>query len=144
MIGNILAIAMALACIFSLYGDYVLVPGLNRASLIAYQALSRPVWSISVSWLLFLCSTNQGGIINRILSFPIWAPFARLNYAAYLIHSTVIFVTLFNLTTPLYYQPMTFLNNYVSQLFFSYLAAIVVVIFFETPFFILEKRIFKR
>jgi hypothetical protein len=144
MIGNILAIAMALACIFSLYGDYVLVPGLNRASLIAYQALSRPVWSISVSWLLFLCSTNQGGIINRILSFPIWAPFARLNYAAYLIHSTVIFVTLFNLTTPLYYQPMTFLNNYVSQLFFSYLAAIVVVIFFETPFFILEKRVFKR
>jgi peptidoglycan/LPS O-acetylase OafA/YrhL len=144
MIGNLLAIIMALGCIFSLYGDYVLVPGLNRASLIAYQSLSRPVWSISVSWVLFLCSTNQGGIINRILSFPIWIPLARLNYAAYLIHSTVIFVTLFNLTTPLYYQPMTFLNNYVSQLIFSYLAAIVVVIFFETPFFILEKRIFKR
>ncbi len=121
MIGNLLAIAMALGCIFFLYGDYILVPGVSRASRIAYQTLSRPVWSCRI-----------------------WAPLARLNYAAYLIHSTVIFVTLFNLTTPLYYQPMTFLNNYVSQLFFSYVAAIVVVIFFETPFFVLEKRIFKR
>ncbi|CAF3744244.1 unnamed protein product [Rotaria sp. Silwood1] len=144
LIGNLLATALALACIFSIYGDYVLVPGLSRATLITYQTLSRPAWSISIAWLIFLCSINQGGIVNRILSFSIWTPLARLNYAAYLIHSTVIFVTLFNQSNPMYYQPMTLVNSYVSTLFFSYLAAIAVVIFFETPFFVLEKKIFKR
>ncbi|CAM4841946.1 unnamed protein product [Rotaria magnacalcarata] len=144
VIGNILATVLGLVCIFSTYGDYVLVPGLSRASLVAYQVLSRVGWSMSISWLIFICSINQGGIVNRILSFSIWTPLARLNYAAYLIHSTVIFVTIFNQSVPLYYQSMTFLNNYVSVLCFSYLAAIVVVIFFEAPFFVLEKRFLKR
>ncbi|CAF3355179.1 unnamed protein product [Rotaria socialis] len=144
VIGNILATVLGLVCIFSTYGDYILVPGLSRASLVAYQVLSRVGWSMSISWLIFICSINQGGIVNRILSFPIWTPLARLNYAAYLIHSTVIFVTIFNQSVPLYYQSMTFLNNYVSILCFSYLAAIVVVIFFETPFFVLEKKFLKR
>ncbi|CAF4086590.1 unnamed protein product [Rotaria sp. Silwood2] len=53
LIGNLIATALALACIFSIYGDYVLVPGLSRASLIVYQTLSRPAWSISISWLIF-------------------------------------------------------------------------------------------
>ncbi|CAM4874216.1 unnamed protein product [Rotaria socialis] len=144
VIGNILATVLGLVCIFSTYGDYILVPGLSRASLVAYQVLSRVGWSMSISWLIFICSINQGGIVNRILSFSIWTPLARLNYAAYLIHSTVIFVTIFNQSVPLYYQSMTFLNNYVSILCFSYLAAIVVVIFFETPFFVLEKKFLKR
>ncbi|CAF4600684.1 unnamed protein product [Rotaria sp. Silwood1] len=78
LIGNLLATALALACIFSIYGDYVLVPGLSRATLITYQTLSRPAWSISIAWLIFLCSINQGGIVNRILSFSIWTPLARL------------------------------------------------------------------
>ncbi|CAF3458515.1 unnamed protein product [Rotaria socialis] len=144
VIGNILATVLGLVCIFSTYGDYILVPGLSRASLVAYQVLSRVGWSMSISWLIFICSINQGGIVNRILSFSIWTPLARLNYAAYLIHSTVIFVTYFNQSAPLYYQTMTSVNSFVSILCFSYLAAVVVVIFFETPFFVLEKKFLKR
>ena len=45
---------------------------------------------------------------------------------------------------PFYYQPHLVVNNFVSHIFFSYLAAIVVTIFFETPFFIVEKKLFKR
>ena len=120
------------------------MPGVSRAWLITYQALSRPAWSISVSWLIFLCSINQGGIVNQILSFSIWSPLARLNYAAYLMHSIVIFTTIFNQVIPFYYQPTTIINLFAAELFFSYLAAILVVIFFETPFFILEKKILRR
>ncbi|CAF3429991.1 unnamed protein product [Rotaria socialis] len=144
IIGTFVATALALTCIFSIHDDYVKMPGINRVSLITYHVLSRPAWSIAIAWLVFLCSIKQGGIVNRILSCAVWTPLARLNYSAYLIHNTIILITLFNQSNPVYYQPMTSLNNYVSQLFFSYLAAMVVFIVFETPFIILEKKIFKR
>ena len=143
-IGHLLALVLGLMCIFSIYGDYILVPGVSRSSLIAYQVLSRSAWSISISWLIFVCSVGQGGIVNRLLSAPVWVPLARLNYATYLIHASVMIIILFSQSIPFYYQPMTFINSYVYQVFFSYLAAIVIVIFFETPFSALEKKIFKR
>lgn len=133
-----------MACVFTIYPDYVLIAGINRSSRIAYEALSRPCWSLAVGWLLFLCSTKQGGIVNRILSWSIWSPLARLNYSAYLIHTTIIFVTLLNQRIPTYYNPLTVINTFISNLFFSYVTAVVVCIFFETPFFIIEKKLFKR
>ena len=144
IIGSLLAITLALASIFWNYGDSLLPSGLSRASTIVYQILSRLTWSIAISWLVFLCCINQGGVVNQFLSSPLWTPLVRLNYAAYLIHITVIFITVFNQSNPLYNQFMTCANSYVSQLFFSYLAAIVVVMLFETPFFILEKKLLKR
>jgi peptidoglycan/LPS O-acetylase OafA/YrhL len=126
------------------YPDYVTPDGLSRSILVAYEALSRPFWGVVVGWILFLCSTNQGGIVNSILSWPIWAPLARLNYSAYLIHFMVILVTLLNQTIPTYVQPHMLVNIFISNLFFSYLAAIVGVIFFETPFLVLEKKLLKH
>ncbi|CAF1490507.1 unnamed protein product [Rotaria sp. Silwood1] len=142
--GTLLSIVVGLTCVFVMYLDYVLIAGLNRSELIAYQVLSRPFWALVIGWILFLCSTNQGGIVNTILSWPVWAPLARLNYSAYLIHLTVMLTTIYNQTIPIYNQPFMILNTYVSYLFFIYITAIVVVIFFENPFFVLEKYIFKR
>ncbi|CAF5119944.1 unnamed protein product, partial [Rotaria sp. Silwood1] len=132
---TVLMIVIALVCLFVTYPDYILVSGLTRSELIAYQTLSRTLWSIVIGWILFLCSTNQGGIVNKILSWPIWSPFARLNYACYLVHATIIIITLYNQTMPLYYQGHLVVNNFVSHIFFSYAAAILVTMFFETPFF---------
>ncbi|CAF1915572.1 unnamed protein product [Rotaria magnacalcarata] len=47
-IGTDVTITIALVCIFSIYGDYILVPGINRVYLIAYQTLFRPARSISI------------------------------------------------------------------------------------------------
>jgi peptidoglycan/LPS O-acetylase OafA/YrhL len=129
---------------FAFYPDNIYVPGLNRSSLVAYQSLCHTGWSLAIGWLLFFCSTNQGGIVNTILSWPIWSPLGRLNYSAYLIHATIIYITVFNQGEPTYYQPQVTINKFISNLFFSYVTAIVVHIFFETPFFVLEKKFFKR
>jgi peptidoglycan/LPS O-acetylase OafA/YrhL len=142
--GTILAFLTGLVCLFVTYPDYILAPGLNRSILIAYQALARTFWSICIGWLLFVCSINQGGIINKILSSPIWSPFAKLNYSCYLVHTTIIFIIIYNQTMPMYYQGHLIVNNFISYIFLSYVAAIVIAIFFETPFFIIEKNIFKR
>ncbi|CAF0901816.1 unnamed protein product [Adineta steineri] len=144
LIGNLLTTSSFLVCIFSMHGDYNSVNGLNRASIIAYDMLSRPAWSLAVGWIIFLCSITENGIVNKILSWPIWIPLTRLNYATYLIHLTIIYIIIYNQTMPFYYQPLTVINNYVSQLFLSYVSAIPIVIFLERPFFIIEKKLFKR
>ena len=137
-------VLIAFACLFTTYPDYILSQGLSRSVLVTYQSLSRTLWSIVIGWVLFLCSTNQGGIMNKILSWPVWAPLARLNYSCYLVHATIILIILYNQTMPFYYQGHLVVNNFISHIFFSYIAAIVVNIFFETPFFIIEKRFLKR
>ncbi|CAF3638284.1 unnamed protein product [Rotaria sp. Silwood1] len=142
--GSILAIVIGLTCIFVLYPDYAFVPGISRSANIAHQTLSRSFWALVIGWLLFLCSTNQGGIVNTILSWSIWSPLARLNYSAYLIHTIILFITIYNQSMPYYFQPHLVLNSYISNLFFVYVAATVSVIFFETPFVVLEKKLFKR
>jgi peptidoglycan/LPS O-acetylase OafA/YrhL len=143
LIGTLLAIAISLTCLFSIYSEYSNEPGLNRASLITYQSLSHTGWSLTIAWLIFLCSTNQGGIVNQILSWPIWSPFARLNYSAFLVHPTILYIFIFNRTIPFYYQAHLLLANFVSHIFFSYAAAVLVNIFFETPFVVIEKKLFK-
>jgi peptidoglycan/LPS O-acetylase OafA/YrhL len=139
-----MAVLLGLACLFTTYPDYILASGLNRSIIVAYQSLSRTFWSIAIGWLLFLCSIHQGGIVNGILSWPIWAPLARLNYSCYLIHSTVLHTMIYSQKMPFYYQPHLVVNNFISQIFFCYISATVVTIFFETPFFVVEKKLFKR
>lgn len=142
--GTTVAIVLGLACLFATYPDYILASGLSRSILVAYQSLVRTFWAIAIGWLLFLCSIHQGGFIGRILSGSIWTPLARLNYSCYLIHSTVIHAMMYSQKLPFNYQPHLVVNNFVSQIFFSYVSAVVVTVFLETPFFIIEKKIFKR
>ena len=138
------AIVIGLACIFTKYSDYTLPSSLDRSILVAYETLSRTLWSICIGWLLFLCTIKQGGIVNKILSWPIWSPLAKLNYSCYLVHYIVLLVMIHSQIVPLYYQVHTVVNKFVSYIFFSYVVAIFVSIFIETPFFILEEKLFKR
>jgi len=142
--GTIITIVFGLICLFTPYPDCLLASGLSRPIVIAYQSLSRTFWSIIIGWILFLCSIHQGGLVERILSWSIWDPLARLNYSCYLVHSIVVRTMVLSQRMPFYYQAHLVVNNFVSHIFFSYAAAIVVTIFFETPFFIIEKKLLKR
>jgi peptidoglycan/LPS O-acetylase OafA/YrhL len=113
-------------CLFTTYPDYILASGLNRSIIVAYQSLTRTLWSIVIVWPLFLCIPHQGGFVEKILSWSIWTLLAGLNYSCYLVHST--------------YQSHLLVNNFVSHIFFSYAAAIVVTILFETPFLLLKRN----
>ncbi len=139
-----MGILLGLACLFTTYSDYIVASGVSRSILVAYRSLARTFCSIAIEWLLFLCSTYQGGSANKILSWSIWVLLARLNYSCYLVHFTVLLVMIYSERMPFYHQLHLVVNNFVSQIFFSYVAAIVVTIFIETPFFIVEKKLFKQ
>ena len=141
IVGSIVAILFALICLFGMYPDSILVPGIDRTSFIFYQSFSRTLWALAIGWLFFLCMINRGGFVNKILSWPIWAPFARLNYGTYLIHLTIIYIITTNQRIPFFFQRHLVVNSFVVHIFFSYVAAILVVIFIETPFVVIEKKI---
>ncbi|XP_043488915.1 nose resistant to fluoxetine protein 6-like [Polistes fuscatus] len=74
-----------LIVIFGLYRRRV--SGLGA---VFYTALSRTVWAIGIAWVVIACCTNNGGIVNRILSWKVWIPLSRLTYAVYLINPILI------------------------------------------------------
>ena len=142
--GNILAIILFLICILVPYYDIITPQGLTRPLSITYQVLSRTLWSMAIGWLIFLCSTNNAKTVNKILSWPAFVPLARLNYSAYLIHSMVIYVLIYNLVEPIHFQPHVLIQYFVSNTLLTYTAAIIIVIFFEAPFFVIEKKLSKQ
>ncbi|CAF1073401.1 unnamed protein product [Adineta steineri] len=144
IIVTILIIIIGFMWLLVTNSDSIRASGLSRPVTVVYMSLSRTLWSIVIGWLLFICSINQGGIVTQILSWPIWTSLARINYSCYLVHSTILHIIIFNQTMPFYYQRYLAINNFISHIFFSYAAAILVSIFFETPFFIMEKKLFKR
>ena len=51
-----------------------------------YFSLSKLAWSLALGWLIFACHYGYGSFINTFLSNPIYLPFNRISYCAYLIH----------------------------------------------------------
>lgn len=144
LVGHIVAVVAAFMTVYWKYFDYLLPPGFGTGVLIGYEALSRLLWSTAVAWLICVCSFKQGGAVNKFLSSARWSPLVRLNFAAYLTHIIVIFITVFNQSQPLYFELLACAISFMSHLLLSYAAALMVVIFFETPFVIVEKKLFKR
>ncbi len=130
------SIILAMSCVyFPFYSNYF-----PKAVNIIYQSLSHQCWSISIGWLIFACSTNHGGLVNKILSWPFWIIMARLSYSAYLIHTMIIFVQVYNRSSTIHYQTSVVFNNFISQTILTLLASIFVVILVETPCSLIEKR----
>jgi hypothetical protein len=153
--------------IFGTHSNFSGGPGLSRVSNILYQSTSRIIWAIGLGYVVYACVTSNGGLINKFLSHSFWIPLARLSFAAYLIHVTLIFTYLNSLERTLhfakdidwvkyiiftfhFYQKLNyFLNEKKAYLFagnmcLSLFGAYFVSMLLEIPFAGLDKFIFKR
>jgi len=139
IIYTIISIILAMICIyFPFYSNYF--PKFVR---IIYQSLSHQCWAIAIGWLIFACCTDHGGLVNKILSWSFWTIIARLSYSAYLIHTIIILVQVYNRLSTIHYQTSVILNTFISQTILTLLMSIFVVILVETPFNLFEKQIRK-
>jgi peptidoglycan/LPS O-acetylase OafA/YrhL len=133
------SIILAMICIyFPFYSNYF-----PKFVFIIYQSLSHQCWAIAIGWLIFACSTNHGGLVNQILSWSIWTIIARLSYSAYLIHTIIILIQVYNRLSTIHYQTSIILNSFISQTIITLVASIGVVILVETPCYLFEKQIRK-
>lgn len=81
-----------------------------------YYGLGRVVWSIALCYIIFACTNGYGGPINAFLSHPMWQLFSKLSYSVYLVHFSVIMITMATLKAPPYFSEF----NLVCKFFYFY------------------------
>ena len=87
-----------------------------------FNTFSRPLWSLSVCYIIFSCSTGHAGnlksahnisenflkiileIVRSFLSHPVFVILGKLTYSIYLIHLTLIHVVVANKTQVGYFS----------------------------------------
>ncbi|XP_069121441.1 nose resistant to fluoxetine protein 6-like [Argopecten irradians] len=109
-----------------------------------YNALSKTAWSLGLAWIVFACNTGYGGIITQFLSSPLWGPFGRLTYCAYLIHPIMMYAFILNQRYPIYFTDVNMIYMFLGHWLMSYGLAFFVSLAFEAPMIGLEKAIFQR
>ncbi|CAL1277775.1 unnamed protein product [Larinioides sclopetarius] len=99
-----------------------------------YNGLKHLFYSIGLSWIIFTCLTEQGGLINKCLSLKVFSPLAKLSYCAYLIHPLVLMR---------YYQTAEYLEDLSASsvlvltayvYFWTYVFSFMACLLFEFPF----------
>ena len=87
------AIAFLVGCLV-IYGlvpyqkDTTLAASLAERTL--YGGFHRLAWALALSWVILACIKGAGGPVNTILSWPAWVPLARMSFAIYLVHMTIM------------------------------------------------------
>ncbi|UMM37753.1 hypothetical protein L5515_009421 [Caenorhabditis briggsae] len=140
--GWLIAFGLAVMCFFSTY-DYdkrIYWSVFIRAS---YYNFSRIAWSIAVSWVIIANHMGWGGPIDNFMSHPIWQPFGRLSYCAYIVHFVVLYLYLSigDASIHFYSSFQIFMYYSVPTTLLSYIFAFFWSCFFEIPLLKLEKML---
>ncbi|XP_063973243.1 nose resistant to fluoxetine protein 6-like [Diachasmimorpha longicaudata] len=107
-----------------------------------YMGLNRTAWGVGIAWIVIACSTNQGGIINTILTFRGWIPLSKLTYCAYLLNPFIIDSVYLSSEATVHTDLLLNGTTSFGFLLTSYAAAFVMYLMFEAPFILLLKLYF--
>ncbi|CAI2354035.1 unnamed protein product [Caenorhabditis sp. 36 PRJEB53466] len=138
--GWILSSALVVACLFGNYrhdsgGEWSVY---QRAT---YFNFSQIGWTLCVCWLIIATHYGWGGPIGNFMCHPIWQPFGRLSYCAYIVHRLVLF-WFYNLgggSPKAYSAVQMFLYHSIPATVLSYFAAFFWSALFEVPIVRIEK-----
>lgn len=100
---------------------------------IIYGSLSRTFWGIGISWLTFACVTNNGGIVNKILSCKLLIPFSRLTFCAYLMNPFLISSMNLHNRYPHYFDILSTGNGAIGMIVVTYLCSVILSLIAEAP-----------
>lgn len=138
-LGWLMSIGTILAIIF---GQYPLQQIDAKENLIRdafYESCSRVTWCVALGWIIFACVKGYGGIINYILTWSIWMPFARLSYSIYLTHFIIQMLLITTSRTTSYFNDINVYHSFWGDFGFALTVSIFWCLAFESPIVILEK-----
>ncbi|GIY20664.1 nose resistant to fluoxetine protein 6 [Caerostris extrusa] len=135
-LGWIVASTITLACMYGLYHR-----DQSRVEIAFYNSFSRTCFAFGLAWVIFVCVTDQGGVVNNILSWKALIPLSRLTYCAYLVHPIVEILYFASVKQLIHFQHITLVIYFLGFLFVSYAAALVTSLLFESPVIRLERLI---
>lgn len=142
VMGWIGAFGIAAACLFSTndYDKGAVWTDFEKAT---YYNFSRFLWAIAVSWVIVANHMGWGGPINNFMSHPIWQPFGKLSYCAYICHFFLI-----DFYTNINDSPMHYYSTFQIWIYYAVPITIIAYIFaffwsclFEIPTLKLEKML---
>uniref|UniRef100_A0A1I7UU44 NRF domain-containing protein n=1 Tax=Caenorhabditis tropicalis TaxID=1561998 RepID=A0A1I7UU44_9PELO len=138
--GWLLALGIALACLFST-NDYDKGAPWTDFEKATYYNFSRILWSLAVSWVIIANHMGWGGPIDAFMSHPMWQPFGRLSYCAYIVHFFMIDVYTNINDSPMHYYStfQVWIYYAVPITLLAYIFAFFWSCFFEIPTLKLEK-----
>ncbi|CAI5442428.1 unnamed protein product [Caenorhabditis angaria] len=102
---------------------------------ILYILFGRPAYALALGWVVFACTTGNGGPVDTILSWRLFVPLSKITFCAYLLHP--IMLQIYNLSRPQPFHFTTFgqmLRHTVEAVVASYLMAFFFALAFEKPF----------
>uniref|UniRef100_A0A8C5EYU3 O-acyltransferase like protein-like n=1 Tax=Gouania willdenowi TaxID=441366 RepID=A0A8C5EYU3_GOUWI len=106
----VMAVVVGVAYILKDTPAYVSVPH----SL--YQGLHRPLWALSVAWIILACEEGYGGFIKEFLSMNVWVPLSNISFACYLIHPVFIILYIGLQDTPIHFTNINFMYLFLGHL----------------------------
>ncbi|XP_012225930.1 nose resistant to fluoxetine protein 6-like [Linepithema humile] len=127
-----LGITCNISVLFGLYKRQISV--LSSA---IYIALSKSAWTIGIGWIVIACSTKNGGIIEKILSFRGFIPLSKLTYCAYLIHPFVIQSVNLYAETASHAEIPYLVNRFFGYVVMSFGCSYILTLMAEMPYILL-------
>lgn len=113
--------------------NHQIIPKFNAFEFGLFEILSRIVWSISMTYIIFACVQNSGGHMNSFLSHPIWQPLSKLSYTIYLVHLFLLKIIIGSTKTAHSFSEMQLVQNCITIFVLSAIVAIPLALAFEVP-----------
>ena len=109
-----------------------------------YTSLSRALWSISISALIYCCTHGRAYFVGKILSLKIFTVMAQLSFGAYLIHPIIIFFWQLGEKEKRTFRLLTFFMDFTAVSVVSFAASALSALTIEFPFAELLRQIQSR
>ncbi|XP_038214626.1 O-acyltransferase like protein-like [Zerene cesonia] len=97
----------------------------------------RPTWALCLGWVIFSCVQGYAVPINWFLSLRMWKIPARLSYALYIMHYSIMVVINASRVAPIYFTVGNIMFYFFGYLALCVFVAIVACILVDLPFSIL-------
>ncbi|CAH0554818.1 unnamed protein product [Brassicogethes aeneus] len=107
-----------------------------------HNGLNRNAWAFAVCLIISLCALGYGGPVNAFLSLPIFQVLAKISYAIYLTHISVIQMRLMNEKIVEHFSSRDIINDFWADFMNTIIISFFFTAVFESPIITIEKIIF--
>ncbi|XP_017786446.1 PREDICTED: nose resistant to fluoxetine protein 6-like [Nicrophorus vespilloides] len=91
--------------------DYVY----NKMHQSFYLTFFRPLWALSICWIIFVCREGYGGPINTILSSKVHQVLGKISYSIFLTHMEFQYLSGGSTKYPLYFTGLNLVNSDINK-----------------------------
>ncbi|CAL8341046.1 unnamed protein product [Arctogadus glacialis] len=120
---------------------YVLkdVPAHPSVAHALYQGVHRPLWALSVAWIILACEEGYGGLVHSLLSLGVWAPLSHISFSCYLIHPFLIILYNGKQETTMHFTNFNFMYLFLGHVTLTLAAGYVLTVLVEKPYLFLRR-----